>query len=289
MAYQKLIWYQSIFELIKEGEAYKGTAQKLAEQFDMKIRSVQSGGRIIGKRFTEIKLVHGSTGDTFFDTLPQASERVDTELYNLKRALEVGDKTYKGYEISLTGRYIFEYYEKREVKQTEFKPENVKPKPVRTFKAVPMSPYWAYMSQIATKHLADYRRTGDMRMYELIDKDDILKVVEIEGNHKTFTYKGIPCEIRRIPTLNHLCGYLTLKNYNDEVVGVIDDNFHCGITYGGSGEYGFDCAHVGDIMPSMFTAESRLNIFEYETYKTMAYVERCLKRTIDALIDKELI
>ena len=121
-------------------------------------------------------------------------------------------------------------------------------------------------------------------MKTLTDKNDIIEVIKIEGDYKEFTYKTIKCEIKRVSGLNHLCGYLHLHNATEEQRKIIDDNFHLGITYKKNGVYGFDCAHICDVVPS----EHQLNywfISGDETYKTMEYVEDCLKHTIDDLIN----
>ena len=121
-------------------------------------------------------------------------------------------------------------------------------------------------------------------MKTLSDKNDIIEAIKIEGDYKEFTYKTIKCEIKRVSGLNHLCGYLHLHNATEEQRKIIDDNFHLGITYKKNGVYGFDCAHICDVVPS----EYQLNywfISGDETYKTMEYVEDCLKHTIDDLIN----
>ncbi len=125
-------------------------------------------------------------------------------------------------------------------------------------------------------------------MKTLTYKDDIIEAMKTEGNYKEFTYKTIKCEIKRVSGLNHLCGYIHLNNVTNQQREIINDNFHLGITYEKGNVYGFDCAHVCDVVPS----EHQMNYWFMsgnETYKTMEYVEDCLKRTIDELIKNEKV
>lgn len=119
-----------------------------------------------------------------------------------------------------------------------------------------------------------------------MNAEETRKIVAMEGDYKKFNYKGIECEIKRVPWSGHLCGYLHIEGITDKEKDIVDYNFHCGITYEQDGVYGFDCAHLGDILPHRMY--DRYNIFTAsDTYKTMEYVENVLKETIDELKKEE--
>lgn len=126
---------------------------------------------------------------------------------------------------------------------------------------------------------------------EVVDKEEIFKLIENEGNEKRFTYKGVNCEIVRIPTTKHLCGYLYLEDVTGNTEEVINDNFYCGVTYQTNEKIGFDCAHVGDITPGSYELYKEFNYepFHNATYKTMDFVKYYLENTIDELIEQGLI
>lgn len=120
-------------------------------------------------------------------------------------------------------------------------------------------------------------------MYELTDRYEIEQKIKKEGDYKEFVYEHVYCEIKRIEGMGHLCGYLYLDSVTDNARDIINEHFHCGITYENDDVYGFDCTHVGDISPAHLRNDAYPH-WHGETYKTMAYVERCLKRTIDELV-----
>ena len=139
-----------------------------------------------------------------------------------------------------------------------------------------------------------------------MNKEEVFKLIEKEGNLKVFLHKGYPCIIRRLLRINapieiggmfHLCGYVGVpkghklfgKNYDD--VGV---KVHGGLTFGskelGDGKhwfFGFDCAHSGDIcyymkdMPMIFGDKMG------ETYKDMNYVEKQVRSLAEQLKRRE--
>jgi len=120
-------------------------------------------------------------------------------------------------------------------------------------------------------------------MYELTDRDEIEQKIKEEGDYKKFVYHDVVCEIKRIKGMGHLCGYLHLDGVAEDARDIISEHFHRGITYEQEDVYGFDCTHVGDLTPSHLE-RYEMRFSDYETYKTMAYVERCLKRTINELV-----
>jgi hypothetical protein len=84
---------------------------------------------------------------------------------------------------------------------------------------------------------------------------------------------GYECSIWRNPNMGHLCGYITVGADHpwyslgyDEV----DVDVHGGLTYSDKGEFGFDCAHAGDLVPKMYALKG--GHYSGETYKGMGYV-----------------
>lgn len=125
-------------------------------------------------------------------------------------------------------------------------------------------------------------------MYELTDSDVIERRIKEEGNYKEFIYHDVVCEIKRIAGMGHLCGYLHLGIVSEETREIVNEHFHCGITYENNGVYGFDCTHVGDISPN-YIHDDNYPFWPGETYKTMAYVEQCLKSAVDALSEYKTV
>lgn len=121
---------------------------------------------------------------------------------------------------------------------------------------------------------------------EIVGKEQILKYIEKEGDEKRFSYKGVDCEIIRIQSMKHLCGYLYLQNTTISMEEVINENFYCGITYQSDQKIGFDCAHISDITPGSYGMYEDFNyeLFYNATYKTMDFVRDYLENTIDELI-----
>ena len=108
---------------------------------------------------------------------------------------------------------------------------------------------------------------------------------DLEPDSKEFVYNGYKCEIKRQPTMKHLCGYVSLpktskffqKGYDD-----IDVNVHGGLTYakmsGDLWKIGFDCAHLYDYIPGMGFPN-----YGEETYRDMEFVEREIKTMVQQL------
>jgi hypothetical protein len=100
-----------------------------------------------------------------------------------------------------------------------------------------------------------------------------------EPDALAFEAHGFPCAVIRHPRLRHLSGYVGVPkghpwferdDYN------IDAECHGGLTFSGSRNderapwwLGFDCAHYGDVVPSM-----AYDAGPDERYRSIAYVER---------------
>lgn len=117
---------------------------------------------------------------------------------------------------------------------------------------------------------------------------DMLVLMINEGNKKVGEYKGYKYEIIRVSHSGHLCGYIYMDKATDKEFEIMESNFHGGVTWGfgiepQEGKYGFDCAHAWDLSPFDLFA----GLYTCGEYRTMDYVEECLKNTIDLLVESK--
>lgn len=97
--------------------------------------------------------------------------------------------------------------------------------------------------------------------------------IESELDHDFFSYGDcIICEIKRMPKLLHLCGYIFVPSWHPfynkgdtELNSLFEIDVHGGITYSYSDDFdewkiGFDCAHGGDISPGIMGSTSSSGI-----------------------------
>jgi len=100
---------------------------------------------------------------------------------------------------------------------------------------------------------------------------------------------GYPCLIKRIDYTGALCGYVglelthpyALKHY-DELPREVHDGVHGGVTFGATGLtedpklwwFGFDCAHLGDLMPHFGQRYVEAAIEAGSVYRDFEYVKR---------------
>jgi hypothetical protein len=150
---------------------------------------------------------------------------------------------------------------------------------------------------------------------------ELLELIKKEGDFKTGIYKDYEWAIHRRQPLQHLCGYVSIKEMHP-AYGIHDRNMneiginitcHGGITFGElvSQSYmtnpittfieeydepepvlmswwmGFDCAHSGDFAPNGIAA---IDCFRgaYCQYRNMDYVFNEIKSIIDQLIKLEV-
>lgn len=119
--------------------------------------------------------------------------------------------------------------------------------------------------------------------------EEILKLVKEEGNSFSGIHKGIPYKLRR----NHegaWCGYI----FVDDDLDIDTDEIyvHGGVTFDecndGIRKIGFDCAHVGDVVPNNLNNGMDLilrDIYGSCEYRTMEYVIGECKDMIDQVIE----
>jgi hypothetical protein len=131
----------------------------------------------------------------------------------------------------------------------------------------------------------------------MISVQELENKIKQEGNFKMFFYRDYKCMIRRIGDDGHLCGYVALpKNHVlygksfTEIKDKYDLIVHRGLTFSdffGDQQddrwyIGFDCAHTGDLIPSMYTKFDELC---KTIYRDMEYVEEECKKLVDQIID----
>ena len=114
-------------------------------------------------------------------------------------------------------------------------------------------------------------------------RDELVNIISKEGDVKEFTYMYFKCEVLR-SSLLHLCGYIYIPKWhplyksfeNEESLYNLNLSVHGGITYSEKDEknlvIGFDCAHLGDLTPSLYINLNRTAINNNETYRDMEYV-----------------
>lgn len=109
---------------------------------------------------------------------------------------------------------------------------------------------------------------------------------ESEPNYARWDDRGYTCEIKRMPKLLHLCGYITLpaghlwehRSYDDIYISV-----HGGLTYKEGNVIGFDCAHAGDLSPGLaLLSDGRFAIYHVnDVYRDWAYVQGEISSMVD--------
>ena len=130
---------------------------------------------------------------------------------------------------------------------------------------------------------------------------ELKEIVELEGDEKSFEYKGYKCHIRRvgIPYSGHLCGYIEIPSDHELYemgYDEIEDKYqgllpaHGGLTFSDFVDnkhwIGFDCAHYGDLKP-MYVPGFEIYRNDFDNYKDMTFVENNLKKIIDFITKEE--
>lgn len=137
------------------------------------------------------------------------------------------------------------------------------------------------MEDIQIKNLRD-KIDAENKQMERIDK----------GYSKEQDYKGYHIAIYRTGEYGHLCGYIFTKvEEGSKKYDVINEHFHGGITLHKNHVVGFDCTHACDFNLKYYDTMIEIgNPYvtppnDFEVYRTLEYVETCLKETVDALVE----
>lgn len=104
---------------------------------------------------------------------------------------------------------------------------------------------------------------------------------------------GLHCEIKRNDKLGTLCGYVKVQLKQDANIDEIKQSLdvHGGITYDNNEPdgyiFGFDCAHLGDLIPVVEMKKIMLGIDSYGTYRNIEYVKHECKELAKQLKEVE--
>jgi len=112
-------------------------------------------------------------------------------------------------------------------------------------------------------------------------KEEMLDILEKEGNYEEFTYKGFKCEMKR----NHSkcwCGYVNIPKWHSLFSNGMAESLDChgGVTWCQENEEGylltgFDCAHSGDLSPIYLLDDKYSGYLSFRsnvTYRDKDYV-----------------
>jgi hypothetical protein len=122
----------------------------------------------------------------------------------------------------------------------------------------------------------------------MYSKEEIMSIIESEGNTHSFTYRGINCSMKR-NSLLVWCGYMDVP---EEVI--MEIYVHGGITYdnieeNGLRRYGFDCGHLHDLVPYTLELDSfpRASFVDTDIYRTKTYAILETKGMVDQVMDTQ--
>lgn len=127
-----------------------------------------------------------------------------------------------------------------------------------------------------------------------IDAENKQMIQHDRGYSKEQDYKDYHIAIYRTGKYGHLCGYIFIEVDEDsKTYDIINEHFHGGITLYKNHVVGFDCTHSWDFSLKYYDTMVEMgNPYvappnEFEVYRTVDYVENCLKETVDALIKSQ--
>jgi hypothetical protein len=147
------------------------------------------------------------------------------------------------------------------------------------------------------------RMVGEMRAIDAVKLLINHRPWETEGDYFKFkTERGLTAEIKRHPTLLHLCGYVHIPASHPATQwdgGEVEKHLsvHGGITYkerkGGKLIVGFDCAHAEDFVPGVFASIMATKVADRERdpwpqvmpelYRDMEFVKAEIQKLDDQL------
>ena len=135
----------------------------------------------------------------------------------------------------------------------------------------------------------------DVQIDELrtqIDEENAEMETLGKAYYKAFDYRGYTLRVIRARTYSYLCGYIEMDvEEESNTYNIIDREFHGGITFNRDGMVGFDCNHSDDFNLAFYDMGMKMSDpllmtppNEYQTYKSIGYVEQNLRCTVDAII-----
>lgn len=107
-----------------------------------------------------------------------------------------------------------------------------------------------------------------------------------EPDYAKWEAHGVTCEIKRVPSMGHLCGYVTVPEghpWFEQDYDYIEADVHGGLTYGSKSSdgytVGFDCAHAFDLLPMTVAMGRGSGTENYrDTYRDWAFVKAEVER-----------
>lgn len=133
------------------------------------------------------------------------------------------------------------------------------------------------------------------RLRKQIEEENTQMEQNDKGYSKEQDYKGYHIAIYRTGKYGHLCGYIFTKvEEGSEKYDIINEHFHIGITLHKNNVVGFDCTHACDFNLKYYDTMIEIgNPYvtppnDFEVYRTLEYVETCLKETVDALVEHHI-
>lgn len=129
--------------------------------------------------------------------------------------------------------------------------------------------------------------------------EQLAKIMEAEGDFQSQTYRGFTLEVKRHYELLHLSGFIRIGKDQLKVVGLPEDydefnGFIQGQEWTWRSEtetevlYGFDCAHHGQLIPSLFHRQFKFYPGQkMDVYWTMERCFKVLKQVADSIMEIE--
>lgn len=128
------------------------------------------------------------------------------------------------------------------------------------------------------------------RLRKQIEEENAQMTQDDMGFIKEQEYRGYRIAIYRTGTYGHLCGYIFMEvDENSKIYDIINEHFHGGVTLHRNNVVGFDCNHKGDFNLKHYDTMIEIgNPYvtppnDFEVYRTLEYVENCLKETVNRL------
>lgn len=142
----------NVYEVIVNYQSYVGTVDEIAEQLNWSVSNVRLNGKVVGQRFTKIKVVNKHTKEVFYGTLEEVADWSFLSLNYIRASMQKG-RSNNHYEFIFTGQYIVRMFNAEKPGVIKPKTDYTAAKPKRKQQAIGMSDYWNDMFRWSVKHL----------------------------------------------------------------------------------------------------------------------------------------